>query len=103
MFVDVIWFLLTKSIGLLALAGSREDLSLDIIDSKEENVENAGGGSNYSESMSQEKQVYSYGVNTRVETLQEYQKVSDYKLSSEGTCTKTILSPNFFIKLMYDC
>nr|XP_027092525.1 uncharacterized protein LOC113713027 isoform X1 [Coffea arabica] len=64
--------------------GSKEDLPHDINDSKEENMENAGGGSNYSESMSQEKQVYSYGGGTRVESVQDYQKFSDYKFNSEG-------------------
>ncbi|KAL3514629.1 hypothetical protein ACH5RR_027346 [Cinchona calisaya] len=65
--------------------GSREDLPHDLNDSNEESVENAGGGSNYSGSVSQEKQVYSYGANTRVETVQDYQKFSDYKLSSEAS------------------
>ena len=64
-------------------------------------MENAGGGSNYSESMAQEKQVYSYGGGTRVESVQDYQKFSDYKFNSEGTYTKPNMIPNFIMKLIF--
>lgn len=82
---------------LLVLAGTREDSPHDLNDSKEDSVENAVGGS---ESVSQEKLVYSYGANTRVASVQDYHKFSDYKLSSEGTYTASMLMRSFVMKIL---
>ncbi|KAL0369072.1 UNVERIFIED_CONTAM: protein ESSENTIAL FOR POTEXVIRUS ACCUMULATION 1 [Sesamum calycinum] len=61
------------------LAGSRDDLPAE--DSKHEMDYARGGYSNYSESLSQEKQINSWH-NANVETAQDYQAFSDHKLNS---------------------
>ncbi|KAL0391978.1 UNVERIFIED_CONTAM: protein ESSENTIAL FOR POTEXVIRUS ACCUMULATION 1 [Sesamum radiatum] len=59
--------------------GSRDDLPAE--DSKHEMDYARGGYSNYSESLSQEKQINSWH-NANVETAQDYQAFSDHKLNS---------------------
>ncbi|KAL2459066.1 GYF domain-containing protein [Forsythia ovata] len=61
--------------------GSRLGLVLD--DPKSETVDNVEGGySNYSESLSHEKHMYSW-PNAKVETMQDYQAFADHKLNPE--------------------
>ncbi|KAK4434518.1 protein ESSENTIAL FOR POTEXVIRUS ACCUMULATION 1 [Sesamum alatum] len=59
--------------------GSRDDLPAE--DSKHEMDFARGGYSNYSESLSHEKQINSW-PNANVETAQDYQAFSDHKLNS---------------------
>ncbi|CAI9777826.1 unnamed protein product [Fraxinus pennsylvanica] len=64
--------------------GSRNDLPLALYDPKSESVDNIEGAySNYSESLSHEKQMYSW-PNAKVKTMQDYQALADHKLNPEA-------------------
>ncbi|CAK9178531.1 unnamed protein product [Ilex paraguariensis] len=65
--------------------GSREDFPLAVSDCNDETMEDSKHGySNYSEGWSSEKQLYSNGRNAKIETMQDHQKFSDYKLNAEA-------------------
>ncbi|CAI9763713.1 unnamed protein product [Fraxinus pennsylvanica] len=64
--------------------GSINDLPLALDDPKSENVDTVEGGySNYSESLSQEKHMYSW-PNAEVETMQDHRAFADHKLNPEA-------------------
>ncbi|KAA8537641.1 hypothetical protein F0562_027249 [Nyssa sinensis] len=65
--------------------GGREDLPLSVDDYKDDIGDNSKGGySNYSEGLSHEKQMHSYGPDAKGESMQDRQMYSDYKLNPEA-------------------
>ncbi|KAA8528636.1 hypothetical protein F0562_035991 [Nyssa sinensis] len=65
--------------------GSIQDLPLSINDYKDEIVDNSKGGhSNYSEGLSHEKPMHSYGPDSKIESMQDHQIYSDYKSNPEA-------------------
>ncbi|CAK9162003.1 unnamed protein product [Ilex paraguariensis] len=65
---------------------SREDLPFAGEDSKDEAVDGSRRGYlNYSEGLSIDKRMHSYGPNSKIETVQDNQKFSDFKLKAEAS------------------
>ncbi|XP_057975661.1 protein ESSENTIAL FOR POTEXVIRUS ACCUMULATION 1 [Malania oleifera] len=65
--------------------GSREDISVAVDDGREESAENSKAQySNYSDGFPLEKQMQSYGSNSKMEAMQDHQIYLDNKFNTEG-------------------
>ncbi|KAH9758670.1 protein ESSENTIAL FOR POTEXVIRUS ACCUMULATION 1 [Citrus sinensis] len=65
---------------------SREDLSLAVDDSKDENSDNLKGGyANYSDGSSLDRQTHNYVSNTKMETIQDQKSHTDNKFRTEAS------------------